>query len=958
MIFNPATQHFVSDLNVTSTFGLDIPGPIYVVIDDLPPGVTLANAPALTADGDPIFTIDVPVLTVGASLPTIPLEFSNPGFVPISYRVRVVDGPGGAAGAPATSDRIVVTNKPILAVEGTEFSGVVAHFVVPLNQPQQGFSATIDWGDGTVTPATIVPLTPGAFDVVGTHTYQRLGQYRVPIVVHDSSGGEFSAETTPADASIVGSVTYLVTLDTSALQGGAGFLSFQFNSGALPGSPAATAHVTQFIAHDATLLGATTDGVTTGDLTTEVIVGVGGVLNRFTQGIQFGDRIQFELTIDGDGITMPKLGLFGDVFAIQLLAADGVTALLSADASAAALKIDLEPDGTTRSTAFPPDTTGSPSVARAIAFDGAMVRNAAIDAVQLPISGVEGNNFTGVVATFTDANPFEVAADFTALVDWGDGTPATAGAIVADPAGGLFDVTATHVYRVPGNYNFSVTVIDRDGLSVQAAVLTPPPAGLAGRRIYTFDSPASGQLQALGDFNRDGLLDIAVTGSEGGGVGEILILLGQGDGSFQITRLSGRGFQVVTADFNNDGLLDLAVAPAANAPISIYLGNGDGTFRSPLDGPAVLPGTFDLQLGDLNHDGNMDIVASVGATNAFDQTTDLFSGYSFNVLMGRGDGTFDFNPTFASPFYGAYFLQHTSQQVADMNGDGNLDIVALDRASNVLRILPGLGDGTFMRTLDGNKFPLTVDTALPAGASLAAIADLNGDGKLDIAVTNTDYVSVLIGNGNGTFQPAVAYAAPSAYDVIAADYNGDGLLDLLVTNRGVAQGGGTLNADRGSLSVLLNVGNGLFAAPLLVTGTADPLHPAAGDFNGDGRTDVFLTSSDMVANVLLGVGDGSFLTAQRYDTGLTIDPLYGQRIEASRAGRCERRRFPGRDPARRLSVWLCARSAGERRWYVSSDSQLSARAVRDTHRGRLWRRQPRWQGGSGRCFHFKHDWGS
>ena len=309
LIFNPATQHFVGDLNVTSTFGLDIPGPFYVVIDDLPPGVTLANAPAMTADGDPIFTIDVPLLSVGGSLPTIPLEFSNPAFVPISYRVRVIDGPGGPAGVPATSDRIVVTNKPIVAVEGSEFSGVVAHFVVPLNQPQQGFSATIDWGDGTVTPGTIVALTPGVFDVVGTHTYQRLGQYRVPIVVHDSSGGDYSAETTPADASIVGAVTYLVTLDTSALQGGAGFLSFQFNAGALPGSPTATAHVTQFDAHDATLLGATTDGVTAGDLTTEVIIGVGGVLNRFTQGIQFGDRIQFELTIDGDGITAPDVGV-------------------------------------------------------------------------------------------------------------------------------------------------------------------------------------------------------------------------------------------------------------------------------------------------------------------------------------------------------------------------------------------------------------------------------------------------------------------------------------------------------------------------------------------------------------------------------------------------------------------------------------------------------------------------
>ena len=419
LIFNPATRHFVGDLNVTSTFGLEIPGPFYVVIDDLPAGVTLANAPALTADGDPIFTIDVPVLSLGASLPTIPLEFSNPGLVPISYRVRVIDGPGGAAGAAATSDRIVVTNKPIVAVEGSEFSGVVASFVVPLNQPQQGFSATVDWGDGAVTPGTIVALGQGLFEVVGTHTYQRLGRYRVPIVVRDSSGAEFAAEATPADASILGSVTYLVTLDTATLKGDTGFLSFQFNAGALPGSPAATAHVTQFVALDATLLGATTDGVASGDLTTEVSIGAGGVLNRFTQGIQFGDRIQFELTIDGAGITAPALGLFGDVFAVQLLAADGVTPLLSADASAAALKIDLGPDGTTRSRAFPPDTAGSPSFARAVAFDGAAVGNAAMDALQVPVDGVEGNEFSAVVATFTSANPFEVATDFTAVVELG-----------------------------------------------------------------------------------------------------------------------------------------------------------------------------------------------------------------------------------------------------------------------------------------------------------------------------------------------------------------------------------------------------------------------------------------------------------------------------------------------------------------------------------------------------------
>src|SRR5207249_11376263 len=107
--------------------------------------------------------------------------------------------------------------------------------------------------------------------------------------------------------------------------------------------------VTLFVARAATLLGATRDGVTSGDLTTEVIIGAGGVLNRFTQGIRFGDQVEFEVTIDGAGIAAPALGLFGDVFAVQLLAADAVTPLLTADISAAALKIDVQPDGSTQS---------------------------------------------------------------------------------------------------------------------------------------------------------------------------------------------------------------------------------------------------------------------------------------------------------------------------------------------------------------------------------------------------------------------------------------------------------------------------------------------------------------------------------------------------------------------------------------------------------------------------------
>jgi hypothetical protein len=871
LVFNPATQHFVGDLNVTSTIGIDIPGPFYVVVDSLPFGVTLVDAPAMTADGNPLFTINVPALSVGASLPTIPLEFSDPSLVPISYRVRVIDGPGGAAPAAATSDQIVVTDIPIAAVEGAEFSGAVASFLVPPSQPQQGFSATIDWGDGTVTPGTILSLTPGVFDVVGTHTWQRNGLYRMPIVVRDASGAEFSAVTSPADASVVGSVTYHVTLDTATLLGKAGFLSFQFNPGALPGSPVAAAHVTQFVAHNATLLAATRDGVSSGDLTTEMILGAGDVLNRLTEQIQFGDKIEFDVTIDGAGIAAPALGLFGDVFAVQLLAADGVTALLSANKSAATLKIDLEPDGTTQSHAFPPDTAGSPTVARAAAFDGALIRDAAVNALQVPFSGVEGNDFSGVVATFTSANPFETAADFTAAVNWTDGTPTTAGVITADPTHHLFVVTATHRYRVPGDYAFSVTISEGDGLTVQAALPSGAPELLAGRRTFTGARETSGQLQAIGDFNHDGFLDIAIPSGNTTTPPGVIMMLGTGDGSFRVTTLPGAANQVVAADFNNDGFLDLAVAPATADPIAIYLGNGDGTFQPPVAGPATLGGVYALQVADLNHDGKMDLVASTGGNNAQGFVS---SGASFSVLLGRGDGTFDYTPS-----RDTYFLPHSSLHVADMNSDGNQDVVAIDSANNVLRVLPGLGDGTLSR--DANLQPLTVNTAIPAGATLATIADLNGDGKLDMAVTGTDYVSILLGNGNGTFKPPTSYNAPAAYDVIAADYNGDGLPDLVVTNTGDRQG--LSNLDRGNLYVLLNVGNGNFAPAVPITGTGAPMHLAAGDFNGDGRTDVFLTSQFGYANVLLGAGDGSFLTARRYETGLAVNPNLGQALEGARA---------------------------------------------------------------------------
>ncbi len=886
LIYNPATDHFAGDLVVTSTFGLDIPGPFYIVIDNLPDGVKVENAPAMTADDNAIFTVNELVLAVGTSLPAIPLEFSDPSLVPISYRVRVIDGPGGPA-APVTSKQIVVTNKPISAVEGAAFSGVVASFVVPASQPQDGFTATIDWGDGTVSSGTILARTPGLFDVMGTHTYQRQGRYPVPIVVRDSSGAAFSATTTPADASVVGSVTYSVTVDTSALEGSTGFLSFQFNPGALPGASLAASHITHFAAHNATLLDATRDGATSGDLTTELSIGAGAVLNRFTQGIQFGDKIQFDVTIDGAGIAAPALGQFGDAFGIQLLAADGKTPLLSADKTGAVLKIDVQPDGTTQSHPLPPDSAGSPSIASASAFDGAAIQNAPVTALQVPFSGAEGAEISGVVATFASANPFEVATDFSAVVDWGDGTPTTPGSIAAAQSGG-FTVTATHQYQKQGDYAFSVTVFERDGLVVQASVPAGAPSVQAGRRTFTGGRELAGQLKAIGDFNRDGKLDVAVPRGDTSIPSNNLILLGAGDGSFNVTSLPSPSHAIVSADFNNDGFLDMAVAPASG-PILIYLGKADGTFQdavspSPNFGPAYdfmpITAAYDLSAGDLDHDGHLDLVVSIGGPPSNSQGF-LASYGQFFALHGNGDGTFAFQPdSRPNTLLDRYFLPFSNLQLADMNGDGNLDVVALDGASGVLHVILGLGNGAFVR--DVNNQPVGITTVLPAGAELAAIGDLNGDNKLDIAVTYTDHVAILFGNGDGTFQAPTSYDAPGAYDVIAADFNNDGKLDLAVTNPGERDDGIALT-DTGCLYVLLNRGNGVFDSPLVFTGTETPMHLAAGDFNGDGKTDVFLLSQHGSADVLFGTGDGSFVTAQRYNTGFILNPDQGNAIDVAAA---------------------------------------------------------------------------
>jgi Bacterial Ig-like domain (group 3)/FG-GAP-like repeat len=314
-------------------------------------------------------------------------------------------------------------------------------------------------------------------------------------------------------------------------------------------------------------------------------------------------------------------------------------------------------------------------------------------------------------------------------------------------------------------------------------------------------------LVVVGDFNRDGLLDVALNtaGSPAGPAVEVL--LGKGDGSFQpnpLTLSVGQTpFSIAVGDFDGNGALDLVTANSSSGTLSLLLGNGDGTFRPRLD-LAVGGAPHSVAVGDFNGDGRLDVVTA-------QQLSDTVS-----VLLGHGDGTF------ASPLvFTASGQNFTPQSMAlgDINGDGKIDLViksvsVLDSDAFQVGVLLGNGDGTFQAPLLG--------AAQPDGSGDLALGDFNNDGRMDVAVADqlgasTGNLSVFAGNGDGTFQSLIRLdlltGGNDPLGVAAADLNGDGLVDLVAAN-----------ASSGNVGVLLNTSTGPAPAATTTTtlGTSAP----------------------------------------------------------------------------------------------------------------------------------------
>jgi hypothetical protein len=420
-----------------------------------------------------------------------------------------------------------------------------------------------------------------------------------------------------------------------------------------------------------------------------------------------------------------------------------------------------------------------------------------------------------------------------------------------------------------GSGNFSMTT---------SFTSTFPPFQTVGDQSF-YNNPI-----AVGDFNGDGIPDIATPNA---------VYLGAGDGTFRDAPGAYAEFSdalaMVSGDFNRDGKNDLAVVNLSSNDVSVFSGNGDGTFGDPQEVPAG-EGPDALVSGDFNGDGLHDLAVAdyasgkvsillgqAGGSFTLSQQVDVGAGPSalacgyFNgdgaldlavanyaagtvsILLGNGNGTFQEQTQLAAG------MGPISLVTGDFDGNGRTDLAVADQNSNDISVFLSRGDGTFLapeRLVAGD------------GPTSLVCGDFTGNGHLDLAVANSNSndLSVFLGNGNGTFAAQTRFAAGNGpISLASGDFNRDGRLDLAVAN-----------VNTGDISVLFGKGDGTFYGQAPDLAVVGPYGKAAvsGDFNGDGRLDLAVADggADEVS-VFLGNGDGTFQEPKQFAVGLVPTSL-------------------------------------------------------------------------------------
>jgi hypothetical protein len=453
------------------------------------------------------------------------------------------------------------------------------------------------------------------------------------------------------------------------------------------------------------------------------------------------------------------------------------------------------------------------------------------DPVAVTVADVNGDGNTDIVTScFRSADIKVLIGDGSGGATLGPVGYVTGGSPLVPPLVADFNGDGKPDVVVPDN-EFSFVYLEGygDGTFRSAVNYYATPGGGANAQAVNI---------ATGDFNGDGIPDFVIGNTNSFSSTGITVFLSNKDGSLQTgvnynNNLTNYSLQyVAVADFNGDKILDIAASDNVNGVVEIFTGKGDGTFpTAPTPYPsdtATGPNPVGLIVGDFNGDGKPDL-AVINNHGSPAATADV------GILINNGKG--GFNPVVVYPLS----TVATEITAADVNGDGKLDLVVplygtSTKAGNAVAILLGNGNGTFQAEKD-----------VSLGAYLnpydAAVGDLNGDGKVDLAVTIEDQsanpsqgIAVAFGNGNGTFgaptlllstlqNPKFDVPLPGYVKIV--DLNQDGIPDLVYSN-----------SEFSTVGILYGKGAGAFYDPVEFPADRWAWGLALVDLNGDGGTDV------------------------------------------------------------------------------------------------------------------------